>query len=225
MVDRWRIPAEAPAPVSCDLARIPQESAPRRSRTAGNGPLDADGSGCADHRSASTYFGGVAGGGIRLSLGRSCSRARSDQKGHRVSARRLILLAILPGLLLPGSLAFQLCFCGLFKAPAAHAGCPHEEQCARQHGPALPQDGSSCVLRERGGESCYCVQVSLPEPPPGDRVAERTPADSAFDAVGAIAPAAVTPLPAPAPVIWTWHTPGRDRSPLPWSSRTLPLLI
>jgi hypothetical protein len=142
-----------------------------------------------------------------------------------MSARRLILLAILPGLLLPGSLAFQLCFCGLFKSPAAHAGCPHEERCARHHGPALPQDGSSCVLRERGWESCYCVQVSLPEPPLADRVAERTPADAAFGAVGAIATAAVTTLRAPEIEIWTWPAFGRDRSPLPWSSRTLPLLI
>ena len=143
------------------------------------------------------------------------------------SARRLLMVALVPGLLLPGSLAFRICFCGLFEPHAAHTGCTHEERCAHRRGLLPHQRGgsSSGTLSELSEERCFCVRFSLPRPPRSDRAPDRSLSDSSFDTLGAIPAGAPPPIPAARDACRPRPVPGRDRSSSPPSDRTLPLLI
>lgn len=143
------------------------------------------------------------------------------------SARRSLMVALVPGLLLPGSLAFQLCFCGLFEPHGAHTGCTHEERCAHRRGLLPHERGRSSIgtLGELIEERCFCVRFSLPRPPRSDRAPDRSLSDSPCDPIGAILADAPPPTHAAKDACRPRPVPGRDRSPLPSSSRTLPLLI
>jgi hypothetical protein len=88
-----------------------------------------------------------------------------------MSVRLILVLALAPGLVLPGGVSFRLCFCGLFGSHEhschSHAVEPVEEAggSAHQdgdHDHCAPSRGHSDVYIDSNPKPCSCVTVAIP---------------------------------------------------------------
>jgi hypothetical protein len=138
--------------------------------------------------------------------------------------RLLVLLAILPGLLLPSGFLWSLCRCAE-KSPAACCATAVVAQCCCCC--AIPGASAATVDRKDGGGTrtapapgkCRCGQLTAPDTEPAKSEANTRAGDVQF--VVAEAPHALTRRVKPA----TPRPTARGDKPPPGAARNLPLLI
>ena len=81
--------------------------------------------------------------------------------------RLLLLIAILPGLLLPGGFVWRLCQCAAMSAPASCCVVEPRACCCQSSGAS---DGGSAQPRAESRPECTCGVIATPEKEPANEV-------------------------------------------------------